>query len=76
MNGVKAAVKTFGIGLVQRSYRKEVKQAQPNAYKKTCKQARGKYDPFFKEHYQKNLKQNLQKAEDKKERRTTFINSL
>ena len=76
MSLFKATAKTVGVGIVQHNYNKEVKQAQPKAYKQTCKEAKGKFDPHFKEHYQKNLNQNLQKAEDRKERRTTFLNNL
>ena len=76
MNIVKATTKTVLVGIVQVQHNHNLKQAQSNAYKKTCQQARGKYDPFFKEHYQKNLNLNLQKANDKKERFMTFVNNL
>ena len=76
MSLFKATAKTVGVGIVQRNYNKEVKQAQPKAYKQTCKDARGKFDPNWHSNYKRNLSQNLQKAKDKKERRTTFINNL
>ena len=76
MSLFKATTKTVGVGIIQHAYNKAVKQAQSNAYKKTCKDAHGKFDPNWYSNYKRNLKQNLQKAKDKKERLTTFITSL
>ena len=76
MSIVKAVTKTVGVAIIQHNHRKEQKKAQAKAYKQACKDARGKFDPYWRANYQRKLNQNLQKVDDKKERAITFFTSL
>lgn len=72
----KAVFKTGCKKVNQSITKKQRKNAQKTAYSKTCKQSKGKYDPNWHEHYNKNLKNENQKVQDRKELRDTFIDNL
>lgn len=57
-------------------YNKELKNAQPKAYKSTCKRTRNNYDPFWHSKYNDQLAQNKQKAKENKELRSNFFDNL
>lgn len=53
----------------------ENKKAQTKAFNSACKKAKGRYDPDWHKNYRACLKVNRQKANDRKELRSTFIGS-
>lgn len=71
-----ALFKTTAMALVQVSHTNKMKKAQKNAFSYACKKARGTYDTNWHKNYRRKLKQNQQKAINKKELITTFINSI
>ncbi len=72
----KAVFKTGCKKASQNIAERQRKTAQKTAYNKTCKDANGKFDPNWHDNYNKNLKNEQRKVEDKKELRNTFIDSL
>ncbi|MBR2449447.1 MAG: hypothetical protein IKB30_04945 [Clostridia bacterium] len=71
-----AGVKTACEKINQKLYQRDLRNAQPKAYKETCQKTRGRYDKDWHNKYHKALNSNIQKAQDKKELRSTFINNL
>ena len=57
-------------------YNRDIKSAQKKAYKSACKKANGKYDKNWQSNYRNALKTNTQKAKERKELRSTFINNI
>ncbi len=76
MGLLKAIVKTVSVKANQTLYNRDKKNAQSKAYATACKKAHGKFDPNWKNNYQKALSNNKQKAKENKELRTTFIDSF
>ena len=76
MKILSAAAKAVAMKLIQNSYNKKMAKAQPKAFADACKQANGSFDKNWHQHYNHNLQNNRQKANDSKECWSTFINGL
>lgn len=76
MSFVSAVVKTAGLAICQTLKERDTKRAQKRAYKKTCKDAKGKYDPFWHKNYNKCLSKEKQKVQKRNALRVSFIENL
>lgn len=75
MGLISAVVKTVGVAINDSLYKRDIKNAQTKAYRKTCKDSKG-FNPNWKATYERNLTTNQQNAKQRKTLRSVFINEL
>lgn len=76
MNIINALLITSCEKINNQIFKRDLKHAQPKAYKSACKKSGNRFDPDWHSKYKKQLAHYQQNAKENKELRSTFITNL